>query len=936
MNPLSGPLTHRQVLRLGLLVPLLLLCPPVLAQVGAPQWFTPSTPSGLAELNLNERVYCATEFDDGSGPKLILGGTFTEVAGQPASLVARFDGESWDNMGGGVDVSGGGESAGVWDLQAFDDGSGPRLFAAGILQDIDRPYWSGVAVWSGGAWQPVEFNFDGPLHTYGVAYALEVYDLLDGQGPRLFAGGKSNMGGGRPVLSVYENGGFTALPGLNPAPGVGWQGFGFLRVVGHDDGSGPALYLGGSFELAGPNGELIAYLARYANGVLMQPPTALQSIDYGWIDLLRADFGHGPELVVSYTNPPQPYIQAKILRWDGTNSHSLGKFGPGEIGAYRIGMFDAEDGLGECLVAAGSFSTVDGKPARNLARLHDTGWLPMLGAGAWNQAIAFYPYRANPSTTPGLVVGSAPNEPGLEPDRVLSFWHSGELEEFFPALEFLEGEVRALASFGPPGAVAVYAGGTFRLAPGGPTVGLARLGTDGWDAIPGAPSGSVRALAVHDEGLGPRLYVGGSFSLGVSSPNLVSFDGAQWHGVGSGLNGAVEGLLSVPKSFFTPPATKDQLYVCGNFQGSPGTGGNKPRRLARWDGSVWSGFGGGMSPNGTVRALALLTSGAGSHVYFGGDFTSVGGSVQAALARIPNNLASNFQAETSFAAPINGGVRALAVHNLAGGAALVVGGQFTEASSSATNIAVLAGGVWLPVPPLGGSVDRVDALVVHNEGSGERLYAAGTFVASGATALHRVARLEEVVPGSLTWAPLGAGLAADGRTLHSHLGLGASGPALFVGTGTTSDTAGVVAWGNPPPGGPGSQPWAAIPGCDPKTATLLATSGGFQAGTAEQLTTVSFTDAGLGLLYVGVASTSGGGCGLQLSGIGEWLLALAPPPLLLASAATSNGITPFALTAPLTPGLIGQEFTFQVVQVDTGVGPIGLSLTNALRVRLFP
>lgn len=71
-------------------------------------------------------VYAMEVFDGGSGPALYAGGSFSKVGGTPLDHIARWDGSSWTDVGGGMNDS-------VTALTVFDDGSGPVLFASGLF-----------------------------------------------------------------------------------------------------------------------------------------------------------------------------------------------------------------------------------------------------------------------------------------------------------------------------------------------------------------------------------------------------------------------------------------------------------------------------------------------------------------------------------------------------------------------------------------------------------------------------------------------------------------------------------------------------------------------------------------------------------------------------------------------------------------------------------
>jgi hypothetical protein len=66
-------------------------------------------------------------YDDGRGPRSYAGGEFNAAGGAPAGRIARWDGTSWSELGGGLTR---GASRRVTAMTAFDDGSGEALYVA--------------------------------------------------------------------------------------------------------------------------------------------------------------------------------------------------------------------------------------------------------------------------------------------------------------------------------------------------------------------------------------------------------------------------------------------------------------------------------------------------------------------------------------------------------------------------------------------------------------------------------------------------------------------------------------------------------------------------------------------------------------------------------------------------------------------------------------
>ena len=78
-------------------------------------------------------MYCLRAYDDGSGPALYAGGSFESIAGSPASRMAKWDGTGWSPIGAPID----GTSNSIYALTVADDGAGVRLFVGGEFGDHD-------------------------------------------------------------------------------------------------------------------------------------------------------------------------------------------------------------------------------------------------------------------------------------------------------------------------------------------------------------------------------------------------------------------------------------------------------------------------------------------------------------------------------------------------------------------------------------------------------------------------------------------------------------------------------------------------------------------------------------------------------------------------------------------------------------------------------
>jgi len=276
---------------------------------------------------------------------------------------------------------------------------------------------------------------------------------------------------------------------------------------------------------------------------------------------------------------------------------------------------------------------------------------------------------------------------------------------------------------------------------------------------------SVHALTAHDDGSGPALYAGGSFTTagGVAASRIARWDGTSWSVLGSGMNGSVR-ALTVHDGGGGPA-----LYAGGDFTTA---GGVAASRIARWDGTSWAALGSGMNLVGgdndaNVNALTVHDNGGVPALYAGGEFTTAGGVAASRIARWDGTSWS------ALGSGVAGRVYALTDHDDGSGPALYVGGEFfTVGGVAARMIARWDGTSW---SALGSGMNlQVDALTVHDDGSGPALYAGGFFTTAGGVAASRIARWD-----GTSWSTLGSGMDSGVYALKVHDDGG--GPALYAG-----------------------------------------------------------------------------------------------------------------------------------------------------------
>jgi hypothetical protein len=232
-------------------------------------------------------------FDDGGGPALYVGGYFSTAGGGIVNGIAEWNGAAWTALGDGIRSSV--SPAYVYALAAFDDGTGPTLYAGGRFTTAGDVDAVGIARWDGTRWSAVGSGMGTDARTVQVR-ALVVHD--DENGPALYAGGGFATAGGVTVNSVAKWNGVEWSPLGSGVEGAvadrSYYGMPVFALSAFTDSGGPSLYAGGAFRVVG--GEVSAFLARWGCR------TVLADLDVdGDVDL--GDFGH---LQACFNGPNQP------------------------------------------------------------------------------------------------------------------------------------------------------------------------------------------------------------------------------------------------------------------------------------------------------------------------------------------------------------------------------------------------------------------------------------------------------------------------------------------------------------------------------------------------------------------------------------------------------------------------------------------------------
>jgi len=351
-------------------------------------------------------LYTLNTYDNGQGPRLLLGGDFRQVNGRDYNALAWWDGQSWSPTSEGP-------VGGISSFEILDAGQGPELYAAGTFRYLDRnaqnryivkrvgEQWvpvgggltsptnaltvhdagdgpalyaggnfaSRISKWDGSSWTPISTGMNGNV--------LALLAVQTPDGPRLYAGGEFTNASSQTVnrVAVWDGQSWSPL-------GAGVSGS-VRALIEFDDGTGPAIYAAGGFSFAG--GQPVRGIARWDGEQWSPLGPGLGS--QGQVNALAVfDDGTGPALYAGGSfNATANQPNASLARWDGQQWSDVAggvtggiNGGPTTVTALRV----IDTGDGPALYVAGTFNNAGGIPVRNLAIYDHNGWRAAPGGPA--------------------------------------------------------------------------------------------------------------------------------------------------------------------------------------------------------------------------------------------------------------------------------------------------------------------------------------------------------------------------------------------------------------------------------------------------------------------------------------------------------------------------------------------------------------------------
>ena len=687
-----------------------------------PGWsdeFTPGTFDGT--------IQSVEIIDGGSGPRLVVAGSFSRVGGSAVADLASWDGAEWHAM-------------------ELPGGHAPDTLGAGTHGDTDRLYaWSADApaslfVRAQGVWSALP-----PID----AERAEVRAILppgEGDGEHLFVCGTFEVGGRFAPLMAWDGEAWLAAPTRE-----GTSRFEHANdMLWVDDASGGSLYVGGCYSMQ--DDYSTANLVRW-DGTRWHGTGWPESLVVDRLECLGADenlelfaihtngvgrladgaWTHVQELQMTY-QPSSAVVRVDGVPevvWTGTgypdgpvalwrwNSGELGRI-PGVVEGSVCALVPDERGaFGGGLVAAGRFWSAGGVPTSNIAQLRGGAWQAFAGVDSAEDAPgalnALYVSRQTDPVLGGRVYVGGCDLAGGRPSGGLAAWDGEEWQQLGQGV-FGQVTPISLIHGDLGGGGRLIAGGEFTINDGTTIRYLGAWDGTSWSRVGALPNRPVRALVVTEAFGHPMLFAAGDFSAVGSVPAayIAAYDGVGWHALGEGLDGIVHAMAMHDDG--TGPA----LYVAGEFTNA---GGAQAVGVARWNGTGWSAVGAGLARNflgHRVTALTVAEVGGVPALYAGGFFNRSG------VEDIQSPAVWNGVSWKPLGHGLGAQVSVLQPLRTSEGPLLLAGGEFSiHNGEQRPGVAVWDGAHWTPFR--GGA----DGPVRSISAAGSGFFMAGEFASAG-------------------------------------------------------------------------------------------------------------------------------------------------------------------------------------------------------------
>jgi len=589
--------------------------------------------------------------------------------------------------------------------------SGDTIYIGGRFDRVGPRTGPGVEVALNGSQNPglPEISGAGPSSIVGSGGSLSAV-AADGSGGWYIGGLFTHVGGVPRTNLAHIRADHSVDPSFNPSVNDAVH---TLAV------SGSTVYVAGLFtSIGGQPRNYIAALNAADGSITAFNPNANAGVEALAISSDGSIIYAGGRFTIIGGLP-----RLSIAALNAADGSATLTFNPSVTGTASNGVVSALARSGSTLYVGGSFNTVGGQPRDNIGAL---------SLGVPLDGVAVPGFNPSPSRSGCAACGS----------------------------------VAALAVSGST----VYAGGLFDAIGGKPRNYLAGLNAADGTATPfnPSPNGNIFTLAISSDN--SIIYVAGGFNSSNGSPSI----GGQARNYAAAVNavdGTATGFNPNPNAVVAAfGVSGSAVYLAGYFSSLGGVVRHSIAALSATDGTVTSfdpnaaGFNGGTA---TVYALAV----SGSTVYVGGYFGTIGGQSRASIAGINAADGSATSWDPSghyFTGPAV--VETLAV----AGSTIYAGGVFTSIGGQMrNNIAALSAAdgtatTWDPNPN-----SEVAALTI-SQSTGPIVYVGGFFTSIGGQTRNKIAALNASDGTATSWDP-------DATANANVLALAISGSTIYAG-----------------------------------------------------------------------------------------------------------------------------------------------------------
>lgn len=497
-------------------------------------------------------------------------GGFVALTVSASIGIVKFDGTNWTSLGTAANTN-------VTSI-AF---SGSDMYVVGDIRLTGQSN-SQVAKYGGTAWTPMG-SFSGFLNAVA---------LHNGE---VFAGGSID---GFNNITRWNGTSWVALgTGINGGTSIGERVMALASIGG-------TLYVGGNYTSAGGQGA--QNISRYASGTWT--PFSGTGLD----SAANAIAVSGKDVYVGGAfGSAGPLTANRIAKWDSV-ANTWSTLGAGVTGFdISNASISAIAVAGGKVYAGGNFSNIGGVSASSIGVWNGTTWAPLgTGITGGNGRVSFIIVRGDDV----YVGGDFSSAGGVAANRVAKWngtaWtglNSAHIPTSVSGMAFMGNDLyvsTGTTSVANPAYFSKYDGTTWTM-----------LGGDLGDR-------GVGSIAV----IGSDVYVSGGFDSinGMTVNRIAKWNGTSWSALAGGLP---------PASFFLGGA---RLAVAGNDLIATGdfttAAGGPANRIARWNGTAWTGMSTGLNANGNALVAA------GGDIFVGGAFTTAGCNQSPYFARWRENV----------------------------------------------------------------------------------------------------------------------------------------------------------------------------------------------------------------------------------------------------------------------------------------------------------